>query len=242
MERKLKWYEYKDEEGNIRLNMNLILKRSLLGIVIIFIVIASTVFMLSYWGAPLIMPANEIGDTFGIASSIFSALAFALLIYTSLLQREELIDNRSELKRSAKIQENLVNLTNEQIEVLKRINRDKLYPELKLKEGRNNEDDSIRFMFTIAYESLKVEDISAPYEGAVGYNKGPKYLEPGDNFELNFHSDNLNDRIRKEELHFNIIFRDGNDRIFHQKLKLIKDQWVLSDPTPIDSETFKKML
>ena len=118
MAQALKWYQYKDEEGNIRLNMDRILKRALIVVLIVFSMITSAVFLLSYWGPPIIMPANEIGDTFGIANALFSALAFSLLIYTSLLQREELklqreeiAKNREEFQKTAEAQQKMVEFT-----------------------------------------------------------------------------------------------------------------------------------
>ncbi|WP_109852777.1 hypothetical protein [Aquimarina sp. AU58] len=48
--------------------------------------------------------AAEFGDSFGGANAIFSALAFAFLIVTSLLQRKELELQRNELIRSSKAQ------------------------------------------------------------------------------------------------------------------------------------------
>lgn len=118
MRRKLNWFEYKDEEENIRLNMDRILKRSLLGIGLLFVIMTTATFVISYFGAPIIMSANEIGDSFGMANALFSALAFAFLIYTSLLQREELKlqrqeikNNREELKKAAEAQNRMVELT-----------------------------------------------------------------------------------------------------------------------------------
>lgn len=56
--------------------------------------------------------ANEFGDSFGMANALFSALAFAFLIVTAImqkkeleLQRKELNETRKELKKSAKAQD-----------------------------------------------------------------------------------------------------------------------------------------
>ncbi|MEQ8629566.1 MAG: hypothetical protein RIC32_18235 [Ekhidna sp.] len=51
--------------------------------------------MIKIWQSP-----NEIGDSFGIVNALFSGLAFAMLIYTSWMQRKELQMQRKELKLS----------------------------------------------------------------------------------------------------------------------------------------------
>ncbi|MEL6918899.1 MAG: hypothetical protein AAFO99_14365, partial [Bacteroidota bacterium] len=98
----------KDKEGK-RLNLTLIL---LMSIVVVILTWGSTLIVLGLGETP-----GAIGDSFGMVNALFSALAFAFLIYTSLLQteelklqREELARNRIELERSAKAQSDLLNL------------------------------------------------------------------------------------------------------------------------------------
>jgi hypothetical protein len=81
--------------------------------------------------------SNESKNPFEVVNSLFSGLAFALLIYTALMQRKELSLQRrelrltrEELKKSAKAQETLVTLTREQLIVQK----NNLQAQLKLKE------------------------------------------------------------------------------------------------------------
>jgi len=45
---------------------------------------------------------GTIGDMFGAVNALFSGLAFAALIYTIILQREEIQSNRSEIKLNRK--------------------------------------------------------------------------------------------------------------------------------------------
>lgn len=45
---------------------------------------------------------GTLGDTFGLVNSLFSALAFSLLIWTSLMQKEELSQNTKILEMQAK--------------------------------------------------------------------------------------------------------------------------------------------
>ncbi len=100
--------DFKNEiENSKRPRMLRILFYAICAVIILW---SSTYFILKYMAKP-----GEIGDAFGMANALFSALAFALLIYTSLLQREELrlqrkeiAENREELKRSADAQKDLV--------------------------------------------------------------------------------------------------------------------------------------
>ncbi|MCC8070741.1 MAG: putative phage abortive infection protein [Bacteroidales bacterium] len=60
------------------------------------------VFGLIFWGTHFFFgkSANEAGDSAGLASGLFSALAFAGVIYAIFLQREELSLQRQELKET----------------------------------------------------------------------------------------------------------------------------------------------
>ncbi|PRX53623.1 hypothetical protein [Flagellimonas meridianipacifica] len=66
------------------------------------------------------------GDLFGAVNALFSGMAFAGLLYTIILQkqdinlqREEIIANRLELKKSAKAQQNSEKALKEQVEQMK---------------------------------------------------------------------------------------------------------------------------
>jgi len=116
----MKWLYETDEYGKERLNLTKIL--------------AITVPLVTLlWGGMtwllLIYSENshEIGDTFGAVNALFSSLAFAFLIYTSLLQqqelglqreelklqRQEIKDNRIELAKTASAQETMAVLQRE---------------------------------------------------------------------------------------------------------------------------------
>ncbi|HKK87366.1 MAG TPA: hypothetical protein VJ917_00865 [Saprospiraceae bacterium] len=63
------------------------------------------------------------GDMFGAVNALFSALAFAALIYTVVLQREEIKQNREEIRRNrkelakgAKLQQRAQEVLKEQVE------------------------------------------------------------------------------------------------------------------------------
>ena len=56
------------------------------------------------------------GDLFGAVNALFSALAFAVLIYTIILQREEIKQNREEIAKSAKLQRKAQEVLIQQVE------------------------------------------------------------------------------------------------------------------------------
>jgi hypothetical protein len=122
------------------------LKRLLFGgIIAVFLLwLIIPVGAILFFGKP--NSAGEFGDTFGIINALFSSLAFALLIYTSFMQREELELQRKELKltrkeleltrveleKSAEAQSTLVALTREELEMQKEVRKSQIKPELKL--------------------------------------------------------------------------------------------------------------
>jgi len=66
------------------------------------------------------------GDLFGAVNALFSGLAFAGLIYTIIqqkedleLQRKEILENKAELKKSARAQERSQKALKEQVEQMK---------------------------------------------------------------------------------------------------------------------------
>lgn len=99
------------EENNEPKNSNHI------GCGILLVVFVLTVFIISWWiirchyadGNDFYTARGTFGDQFGAVNALFSALAFAGLIYTIILQmnelryqREELIDNRKEMVRQTR--------------------------------------------------------------------------------------------------------------------------------------------
>lgn len=112
---------------------------------------------------------GTLGDSFGIVNSLFSGLAFALLIYTALmqkeeleLQRQELRDNREELRRSADAHRELVKLTLFQNEIMvdqqrfsSNVNIHKLNPEFDI-ESDQSFNNKIRITLIIKYLPLKL--------------------------------------------------------------------------------------
>lgn len=179
---------------------------------------------------------GTLGDTFGIVNALFSSLAFALLIYTSMMQREELELQRNELeltrnelKKSAEAQSTLVNLTREQLELEKAIRRSQVRPEFVINSSRwkPGTDDSVIFMLTldVKYYKLKLKEVEVNGEEKEKLKLDPKslsnyqekYLNPEENIVLNFFAPN-NDHLNTDGLKIIINFCDVDGRKYYQAL------------------------
>lgn len=82
-------------------------------------------FLIIYFALPSWEQRAQLGDLFGVVNSLFSGLAFAGVIYTIYLQREELALQRKELqltreelRRTATAQEKSELALNKQVEAL----------------------------------------------------------------------------------------------------------------------------
>ncbi|KZL02722.1 MULTISPECIES: putative phage abortive infection protein [unclassified Pseudovibrio] len=84
------------KEGTERINRLALL--GFLGVLVLFVLHALSVYS-NWWGVTedLAKTLGPFGDSFGPLTSLFSALAFAALIWTVFLQREELQLSRKEL-------------------------------------------------------------------------------------------------------------------------------------------------
>lgn len=67
--------------------------------------------------------STKIGDTFGILSSLFTGLAFAGVIVSILIQQQELIETRKELKKAAEAQDKSQKALNDQLTIMSSNNR-----------------------------------------------------------------------------------------------------------------------
>jgi len=97
---------------------SLLLKLILLVIVIWGVSAILIMVFLSEWS-----DRGTFGDLFGAVNALFSALAFAVLIYTIVLQREEIkqnreeiVLNRKELEKSSKLQRKAQEVLIQQVE------------------------------------------------------------------------------------------------------------------------------
>lgn len=72
-------------------------------IIIVFIVwLAFACFLFLAYGESIKPFPGTFGDAFGSLNTLFSGLAFALLIYTAQMQRQDLVDNMAILKQTKK--------------------------------------------------------------------------------------------------------------------------------------------
>lgn len=93
--------------------------------IILVLIIFSIIWSLNRYWYEIPPTAAEFGDSFGLANVIFSALAFAFLIVTALmqrkeleLQRKELTETRRELKKAAEAQEASQKALNSQVSII----------------------------------------------------------------------------------------------------------------------------
>lgn len=102
-------------------NINKWMAGAILTVLLIFSLLWA---LIRYW-YPIPSTASEFGDSFGAANTLFSALAFAFLIVTVImqknelsLQREELSETREELKKSASAQDSSQKALNIQVRIM----------------------------------------------------------------------------------------------------------------------------
>lgn len=93
--------------------------------VIIVAVLFAIIWYITFKGYSFPENSNEFGDSFGMANALFSALAFAFLIVTALmqrkeleLQRKELMETRYELKKSVTAQDASQQALNIQVRIM----------------------------------------------------------------------------------------------------------------------------
>ncbi len=100
-----------------KLKNSILVKLIILVVVIWGISAGLIIVFLSNWS-----DRGTFGDLFGAVNALFSGLAFAILIYTIILQREEIQENRKEitlnrkeLAKSAKIQQKTQHILEKQV-------------------------------------------------------------------------------------------------------------------------------
>ena len=102
----------------MRSTNNLLIKLVILVVLIWALSAILIIFFLENWS-----DRGTFGDLFGAVNALFSALAFAVLIYTIVLQREEIrqnreeiVLNRKELAKGAKLQQKAQEVLIEQVQ------------------------------------------------------------------------------------------------------------------------------
>lgn len=181
---------------------------------------------------------GQIGDSFGMVNALFSALAFALLIYTSLLQtqelrlqRQEIEENRKELARSATAQKELVEIT-------KRAYHDKIIPCLRLIKGYINAENSAKVAFKVDGATLMIIELTEvdssdlpnlPYASSTIVIEQPKWVLDGEETETI--AIPLEARFTEDKV-YQIAFRTTNHAEYYQRLHISVQGKVDLDENP----------
>jgi hypothetical protein len=195
--------------------------------------------------------SGQIGDTFGAVNALFSSLAFALLIFTALMQREELELQREELKltreeikKSAEAQTKLVVLNEKLIQVnqeqLAQADRlDAAYKRPVLKIERNgfipNDNKHYSFLLKVKENKCRINDLKLSGMSTnhlLIYSEHSHYLgvylDPEQTFPIVIRVPNpgvepLNGQV-------DIYFDDKDARAYVQKLKYgMNGKYILDD-------------
>jgi hypothetical protein len=200
--------------------------------------------------------AGTLGDTFGIVNALFSALAFALLIYTSLMQREELELQRNELEltrreleKSAEAQTTLVNLTKEQLELEKSVRKAQVKPEFIIESSRWSNDfanvSTFQITLTVKYYTLKLVKIELAgnrdmltIDDAFMEDRKGKFIDPGESILVALKASN-NDPVPTEGLKLKINFKDIDGRPYWQTVFFEKDKEYISNAKGIEASLLR---
>lgn len=200
---------HKQESDKTKYNFKNIIFTTVLAVLIVW----SITFLIIYLFPGKELTSGTIGDSFGMMNSLFSALAFALLILTSLmqsqeleLQREELTENRIQLEKSAIAHTELVELT-------KKVNQDKLIPSFSVHEYLYNSENVYKFSLRVSgghVQNIKLNHSSDKFD----------YTEP-ENFK-NIYSEG------EILIHYQIAghFIDNNDPNVRIQYETLDGRWL----------------
>lgn len=216
----------RDRNGDLKVGNILILS-----IVAVFIIWATT-FLIIYFTDN----AGQVGDSFGMVNALFSALAFSLLIYTSLLQtqelrlqREELRENRKQLESSAKAHNELVSLT-------KVINRDKVIPQLEIINFKKSDTHiyfDLKVLFgEISFQELRISNVYSVTDKNGNSTNNDHYLENDIIGPFEVKIDSLSADIR-------IYYKHVQGSKYFHRIYDIKSSWRLSEPIYIYEDQYK---
>lgn len=187
--------------------------------------------------------SGQIGDAFGAVNALFSAFAFAFLIYTALmqrkeleLQRKELKLTRKELKKSAESQKELAKINNEMLRIQKmqheQINGSRL-EFVDKKQGQNNE---INFEFRVEnfdmmYIGYKLENRIINLKKVHVEVKGkPNAYSKREKESIVWFSMTSSKNFSEWDSNLIIIFKNSYGIKMYQEFKMIKGQIDLDRP------------
>lgn len=185
---------------------------------------------------------NEIGDSFGMLNTLFSALAFAFIIYTSIIQKEELMNQRRELElqreelkltreelsRSAKAQNELAKLTSDQLNLDSANRRSDIKPGLKIFQKKNigNYEPhlTVSMVFKVIDNQLTIVSIVSDDESMINVGFGELHLAEKiynktffENNTIDLHFNISNKKIGQTFL--SIKLRDKDSNLYEARLR-----------------------
>ncbi|MEQ9220940.1 MAG: hypothetical protein RLO17_22995 [Cyclobacteriaceae bacterium] len=178
---------------------------------------------------------GTLGDSFGMVNALFSALAFALLIYTALmqkeelkLQRKELKDNRKELKRSADAHRELVKLTTAQLELTTKLNKQILLAKLNLEDLRliDRRTALHTAVLKILNDNIKITSIKASSFNLVNTERLLKSFNENESFHIQF----IGPRAGNRTININFETQEGK---FKQTITISKEDYKISSPSVV---------
>lgn len=229
-------------------NLKQLLLGGIIGVFLLWLIIP----LATIWYFDTPESAGSFGDTFGIINALFSSLAFALLIYTSFMQREELELQRKELKltrkelkltreeleKSAEAQNKLVALTREELEMQKEIRKSQIKPELKLDGVRwvpKSDGHLLELKLKTKYHKLKISKVEILIEHSDLKLDNPhlvklidKYFEESTDIFLVL-STGTRTPTHPEGLKINIEFTDIDSNLYRQFIQFAKDNQFISN-------------
>ena len=226
-------------------------KHIYLAIIVIVILWFSIPILSNYFFSNSLKNSAELGDSFGMVNSLFSALAFLLLIYTSLmqkeeleLQREELKLTRQELKKSAEAQKEIVRLTQENLDIQKSIRLSDIMPQFSVSSHRfvPGGSNTFEIKLELKYHQLKISKIEPISNKKSGFHLNDfwtkkyenRFLDEGTEMFIVIH---FKPELRKKlnELRINITFQDIDSNFYLQVIQFEDLTPIISSANPFNS-------
>jgi len=206
-----------------------------------YILVFSLIIVLTFWAGTFIVlyfadKPGQIGDSFGMVNALFSALAFSLLIYTSLLQTQELKLQREELRENRKQLESSAKAHNELVELNKIIHSDKVIPQFKIIDFEETNDEVLFYLKTL-FGDINLHRLEnsfkKDYKGSFGYGYPPGTIDG-----LHMEGKRIGPiNIDKSKIHglqsLKLLYLDGKERKFYQEVKNLNSRWILDSPKEV---------
>ncbi|MFY0628722.1 MAG: hypothetical protein JXR07_20685 [Reichenbachiella sp.] len=176
--------------------------------------------------------AAAFGDSFGGINALFSGLAFAGLLYTIYLQREDLRVTKEEMRRATEAHQDIAEINKKQLDKSTEIERNRTKPILLyhgLQSFPYNDPPSFYIKGAIkenAFIILSLKIIKQPFPvNVIEIEKGPKEpTERGVNLAELIFSENYRGTCQElrnilvSEFSFIITFKDLSGNVYEQEL------------------------